>query len=265
MRLPTENIKIRFFENIYKTTVTRANLTVPFNSLDNGIKILETDEECERYVALYAGHHFYKLRAAFASTNFPYLEGRSIEIIDWGCGQAIATCILLDYLIENRISPDIKKITLVEPSRIATAKGCNLVFQMFQNNIAVESIIKVVNKNIDGLLFEDFETNYDNIKIHLFSNIIDVKVFNINWLYELIIRRFQGRNRIICSSPKNSFQRTGRLDSFHKLFLDSYSLDHFFQSDQEINEDVFVVRSGKYETCNIKRYEKQFTVNLPPF
>ena len=156
MKLPIENIKIRFFDNIYKTTVTKANLTVPFDSLDNGTKILETEEECERYIALYGGHHFHKLRAAFASTNFPYLNGRNVEIIDWGCGQAIATCVLLDYFIENRISPNILKITLVEPSEIATAKGRNLIVQMFQNNENVRNTISLVNKKFDDLLFRRF-------------------------------------------------------------------------------------------------------------
>ena len=225
---------------------------------------MENDEECERYIALYGGHHFHKLNAAFTSTNFKFLNGKNVEIIDWGCGQAIATCVLIDYLIENQISPNILRITLVEPSEIATKKGCELIAQMFQNE-DVNEIIRIINKPFDSLVSEDFETDYENIKVHLFSNIIDVEVFNVKHLYNLIIGRFSGINRFICTSPKNSPQRTARLDEFYKLFTDNYVVNLFFESGESIVEEVFIVGSGKYEDFEIKRYEKQFSVNLPPF
>lgn len=265
MRIPIENIQTRFFDNIYKQTVERANITVPFDNLDYGRKILENEEECQRYIALYGGHHFHKLWLAFNSTNFGYLNQKNIEIIDWGCGQAVATCILIDYLIENEIETNVVKITLIEPSEVATKKGKELIAQMFQGNESVTDIISVVNKKIDELTPEDFETQDDSIKIHLFSNIIDVEVFDVKSFYELILIIFKGLNRMICTSPKNSPTRTARLDYFYKLFSDTHIVNLPFCSDDDINGEVFVVRSGNYENYIIKRYERQFTVDLPPF
>jgi hypothetical protein len=264
MQIPIENVKVRFFENIYKEIVERANISIPFDNLDYGRKILENEEECERYIALYGGHHFHKLRAAFESTNFNYLNGRNIEIIDWGSGQAFATCVLIDYLIESQVKANILKITLIEPSKIATKKGCDLITIMIQNE-SVSDIIKIINKPLDELILEDFETAYENIKIHLFSNILDVEVFDVENLYNLIIRQFKGLNRMICTSPKNSRQRTSRLDRFYELFKNNYAVNPLFESEIDITEEVFVVSKNRYEKSTIKRYEKQFSVDLPPF
>ncbi len=264
MRIPSGNSQNRFFENIYKTTVEKVPKPIQFAGLDYGIKVLETEEECDRYIALYGGHHFHKLKAAFASTNFNFLHGKNIEIIDWGCGQAVATCVLIDYLIENRISPNILRITLVEPSEIATIKGCEFISQMFQNK-NVDETIKIINETLDNLVAEDFETDYENIKVHLFSNIIDVEMFNVKNLYNLIVKRFSGLNRFICTSPNNHPRRTKRLDEFCKLFSDNYETNLFYECAESTLGKVFKVTSGKYEDIKIKRYEKQFSVNLPPF
>ncbi len=54
--------------------------------LGNGAAVLDDETECDQYIALYGGHHFHKLYAAFASTNFQYTTGKKIDVIDWGCG-----------------------------------------------------------------------------------------------------------------------------------------------------------------------------------
>jgi hypothetical protein len=263
MKIPAENIQTRFFENIYKQSVESIPKPIQFAGLSNGIKILENEEECDRYIALYAGHHFHKLRAAFVSTNFAHLNGRNVEIIDWGCGQATATCILFDYLIENRIVADIEKITLIDPSEIALSRGAKFILQMFQNNQEANFLVRTICKNIDSLTKDDFETDSDNIKVHLFSNIIDVEAFNLNSLYGLIVNVFKTINRLICTSPGNS--RTHRLDEFYGLFSKNHQLVNVFASNEEIRGEIYKATRRQYINDTITRYEKQFTVDLPPF
>ena len=251
--------QIRFFDNIYRPRTGR--LQVPFDNLDGGTRVLSEEAECDRYIALYGGHHFHKLYAAFPSTKFQYTEGKSVEIIDWGCGQAIATCVLIDYLIEKRINPKIVSITLIEPSSVAVWRGYNFVRQMLQANLSSNSIIKTVNKHIDYLEFSDFVSSDINIKIHLFSNIIDVEAFDLNKLYNLIINCFQGINRIICTSPYQS-ARNYRIDTFYNIFYEYPKVRNPFHSDEAIYQPIFKVSSGQFETSRIARYERQFTVNL---
>jgi len=133
---------MRFIDGIYKPCVEKCNSIQDIQSvlriLDNGKEVLDDERKCDLYIAFYGGHHFHKLYAAFASTNFPHTESKDIEIIDWGCGQALATCVLIDYLMENNINPNIVSVTLIEPSLIALNRGYNFTRQMLQSTFSLQ-------------------------------------------------------------------------------------------------------------------------------
>lgn len=261
MNIPSAGeARIRFFDSIYRPNVKRANPQKPFDNLDGGTRVLSNETECNQYMALYCGHHFYKLYSAYSSTRFENIEGRNVEIVDWGCGQALATCILIDYLINIGIKLNVSSITLIEPSAIALQCGCNYVRQMFQNDAAVDSAIRKVSKYIDELSVTDLISDSGNIKIHLFSNIIDVEGFDLSQLHQLMISSFQGTNRLICTSPDNL--RKQRLDAFYHLFLQSHQLASESNSSEEIYGEIFYVANRRFEQRGIGRYERQFTVNL---
>ena len=261
MNIPSYQEKqIRFFNDIYKDDVTKASLQDFCTNLDRGTKVLGNETECIKYIARYGGHHFHKLYTAYASTKFENIKGENIEIIDWGCGQALATCVLIDYLIENNIDLNVSSITLVDPSEPALQRGCSLIRQMFQNDASVDSMVRQVNKYIDNLTTTDFVSETDSIKIHLFSNIIDLKEFDLKQLHQLIIGSFRGRNRVICVSPDNPKKQ--RLEDFYNLFLESHEFTVPFTSSEEIFGVIFYDLTGKYEKRRIGRCEKQFTVNL---
>jgi hypothetical protein len=152
-------------------------------------------------------------------------------------------------------------ITLIEPSSIALNRGCRFIQQMFQNDFSINTTIRVVNKYIDDLNTSDLPSHTDTIKIHLFSNLIDVEAFNIDGLYQLIVNSFKGLNCVICTSPDN--YRRNRLDQFYNLFEESCDVRNSVQSDQEIYKEIFYFKTRKYERLRIGRCERQFTVNLP--
>lgn len=260
MKIPSpQEPQIRFFRSIYRDSVTSAAIGVRFDNLDSGTKVLSNESECIRYIALYGGHHFYKLYEAYASTEFENIEGRDIEIIDWGCGQALATCVLIDYLIQKNISLNVSSITLIEPSTVALQRGQSLVQRMFQNNPSTDSVVRLVNKYIDDLTSNDLVSERDIIKIHLFSNIIDVQGFDLTQLYQLMVNSFHGINRVICTSPDNGRQQ--RLETFYNLFP-SHQVTTASSSSEAISGEVFYAATGRYEERRITRCERQFTVNL---
>ncbi|MCC5638466.1 hypothetical protein LC593_22035 [Nostoc sp. CHAB 5844] len=266
MNIPNvETAQIRFFDDVYRPCVERCMNIVSvrsmFEGLDHGTAVLNNETECDRYIACYGGHHFYKLRAAFDLTNFLYTDSKNIEIIDWGCGQALATCVLIDYFIQHRIKPNIMSITLIEPSSISLKRGCHFIKQMFQNNLSPQTILRVINQYIDDLNYGNLVSNQDNIKIHIFSNIIDVEVFSLEQLYRLMINSFKGLNRIICTSPGNHCK--DRLDKFYELFSQSCQIKNSVTSNEPINGEVFYIKTRRYEIVKIDRYERQFSVNLP--
>jgi len=260
MDIPTQQQAQIRFNNIYRDSVNRSGLRVPFDNLDNGTRVLNDEAECIRYIALYGGHHFHKLYTAYTSTKFENVEGGNIEIVDWGCGQALATCVLIDYLIENDIHPNVISITLIEPSTVALQRGLSLVRQLFQNDASIDSVVRLVNKYLDDVNPTDLALQPDSIKIHLFSNILDVEGFNLERLHQLIVNSFQGLNRIICTSPDNGRQQ--RLERFYNLFLQSHPVTRASSSSEEVYGEVFYAATGRYEERRIGRCERQFTVNL---
>ena len=263
MRIPLENIQTRFFEDIFRQTI---NTTERFYSyeLGRGRKVLESEEECVQYLIIYGAMHYHKLINAFQATRFENVIDRNIEIIDWGSGIATASTILIDYLIENGIALNIEKITLIEPSKFATDKGVELLKRIFQNDDNIENIIRIVNKSINDLTCEDIETRAENIKVHLFSNIVDVQGIELNHLYRIVTSCFQETNRIICTSPKNNLEDRIRLDEFYSLFNNEYDLMFERNTSADITADDFRINTWSFEERSIKRYEKQFTINLPP-
>jgi len=262
MNIPSSQKALIRFSGIYRASVTTAEIQVPFDNLDNGTRILSDESECIRYIALYGGHHFHKLHAAYDSTKFKKIQGKDIEIIDWGCGQALATCVLIDYFIEKNLNLNVSSITLIDPSIVALQRGLSLVQQMFQNNLPIDSVVQLVNKCMDDLTPTDLISEPDSIKIHLFSNILDVERFDLTRLYQLIVRSFHGINRVICTSPDNDRQQ--RLETFYNLFLQSHKhkVSRESSSTEEIYGEVFYAATGRYEKRRISRCERQFTVKL---
>jgi hypothetical protein len=260
MNIPKNHEACRRFIDIYNESIDTANIRLPFDNFDSGTKILSSELECIQYIALYGGHHYHKLYRAYASTKFDLIAGKAIEIIDWGCGQALATCVLIDYLIEKRITLNVPSITLIEPSDIALQNGKRFIAQMFQSPPSANSIVRTVHKSIDALDSTDFKSDPNHIKIHLFSNIIDVDKFELTPLYQTITSCFRGTNRIICTSPNN--QNRHRLDTFASLFSQAHLVRDFVSSDESIYGEIFHAGTNQRKEHRIGRCERQFTVEL---
>ena len=262
MYIPSPNsAQIRFYDDLYRPNVAKANIRSYKDELDRGELILSNESQCVRYFALYGGHHYHKLRATYKETNFDAIRSRDVEIIDWGCGQALATCVLIDYLVGADISFDVPLITLVEPSMIALQRGQTFILNLFQNNLAALNIVRAINKTLDEVLRADFISSPHRIKIHLFSNILDVEGFDLTYLYKVIECTFRGTNRFICVSPKK--KGSDRIDQFFNFFHESrYTVKREFFTEEPIYGEVFYVKTQAYQRIKIERYERQFTVDM---
>lgn len=239
----------RFIEDIYRPSVAKYKMYGRFNSteeLDHGKAILDSGSKCEQYLALYGGHHFHKLQKAFESTNFPYIDGKKIEVVDWGSGQAIATCVLLDYLAEKNINPQVLSITLIEPSLPALKRAYDFTRKALLTDIYKDTLVYTVSKMLDDVKSDDLISDTEAIKVHLFSNILDVDTFDLERLRNLIVDSFQGTNRIISVSPKNHGCR--RLSRFYELFSESYPVrPSVVGNEDDIYGEVFYFKTKSYK------------------
>jgi hypothetical protein len=175
-----------------------------WESLNSGVKVLQTEEQLNQYLHSYGRMHHAKIHAALVEL---LREKRSvtrsslIEIIDYGCGQGLATIVLLNILNLNTFPIDnIKKITLIEPGNIALDRAVDFL----KNSCEIVRI----NKGLDSLSLKDLRTQSNTIKIHLFSNILDMggKHFSIENLAKKIRSTQAGDNYFVCVSAINEME-----------------------------------------------------------
>ena len=237
-------------------------------SLGRGVEIIDDPQMLFQYVKSYGNMHKEKLIAAFDIINFKQLESENIEIIDWGCGQALATLVLLEYLTKNKINLDIKTIRLIEPSEIALKRGL-----LYLNGWSSKIKIKPIYKDLDSLQDQDIITNNKAIKIHLFSNIIDIPSFKLNALIAKIKKTQVDVNYFFCVSPYIDESKNIRIETFYNNFEENYETT-LLSNRKNSKDDEFwnCSNSLKGKKCSTHdeygcprkwtRYEKIFLTNI---
>jgi hypothetical protein len=185
-----------------------ANDTI-FNSLQRGVAVLQEQNQMLGYMHSYGNMHYAKIVSAINDVNIlENLDDYKVEIYDWGCGQGIASFILQEFYEINN-----SKTVLIEPSEICLKRASAHLRKL---NPEIE--ITTINKDLDSLTKKDFNSQIDSLKIHLFSNILDVQSFSMEKLLELINNGFKGNNSFVCVSPFINSIRTNRLNNFMEAF-----------------------------------------------
>lgn len=184
-----------------------------FNSLGRGVAILTNESQLYAYMNSYGNMHYEKLIEAFKSLP-KTLFAKETNMIDWGCGQAMASMAYFDFLGQIMTKQEIKKITLIEPSEIALKRA-----SLHMRSFSPATDIHTINKDIDALTNADLIKNKTLTHIHLFSNILDIDKFSLTALLKLVESNFSGENYFICVSPYINDIRTSRIDAFARYFL----------------------------------------------
>ena len=244
-----DSIQAKFLEIRSLCAILYANVESDdiFHSLQRGVKVLTEHNQLLAYIKSYGKMHFAKAMSAFSALSSQNLVSK-IEIYDWGCGQGLASVCFLEYLNDRALMPEIKAITLIEPSELAL-KRASLHIRKFNKS----SDIFTINKDLDSLNKNDFLSNSANTKIQLFSNILDIDFFSMTDLILKIKENFSGLNYFICVSPFISEYKTQRLDDFVEAF------EHFdgFYLMQSLTE-----RKGEWIGTDWTRVIRVFKVEL---
>lgn len=182
-----------------------------FWSLQRGVKVLTEQNQLLAYLNSYGKMHHAKMMSAISPIEFNNLQ-EELEVYDWGCGQGLASICLLEHL-NKQDTNSIDKITLIEPSEIAL-KRASLHLRKF----AADTQIITINKDLDSLEDNDFDSKENKTKIHLFSNILDIDLFSMTDLINLIKENFKGENIFVCVSPFVDTFKTERINGFVQSF-----------------------------------------------
>ena len=231
------------------------NFVLALSNISNGKKILTTDEEVDVYIALYGAHHYYKLNSAFDAVDLSKFEGKSLEIFSYGCGAATDTCTLIHYLMSNTINLCLERITLIEPSSISLQRGERYVRSALVNpQRGLE--IRTINKTLENLYIHDATSESDNVKIHIFSNILDVEI-NLNRLAAFLKKSQKQANYFICVSPNYSSARQ-RIDRFYSIMSELFHVKNISVTDESVLGRVWLMKAESFVNRQIDRYQRIF-------
>ncbi|MCM1311922.1 MAG: DEAD/DEAH box helicase [Bacteroides sp.] len=161
----------------------------------NYAKIFDKEDELNGYAAAYTNWHKGKLRIAFDHTPSDTFVGE-IAVIDWACGQGLATIFLHEYLEEIHYNCRIKEVILVEPSEKALNRA-KFNIEAIDNKIKVST----VNKKLDEVIDFDIKLFEKRKVIHLFSNIFDIQGISLKHISENLLVNLSKDNYVLCVSP----------------------------------------------------------------
>lgn len=215
-----------------------------YDELERGRAILATQAQLICYLKRYGKMHQIKLNSSFeALFEALNLSDLSINLIDYGCGQALASGVFLDFLKGLNLNTTIKQIILIEPSFAALSRGI-----LHLNLLGIdEEKIKAINTNFDELESADLKGIENNLSLHIFSNVLDLRNFTLNEKFYDKLSANKGINVFICISPPYNNTHI-RLDLFYQHFKDKFNADLI----RHQKDDIMVNQRA------IKRYEYIF-------
>ena len=204
-----------------------------YSSLNRGVDILDSESLLQMYFYSFGDMHAAKLNYAFEHLQQYIKETNRIELIDYGCGQGMASMCYHDFITNVNSSQEISRVILIEPSELALARASLLCSQFYPN-----AEIITVNKDFENLTENDFNLSDSIPTIHLFSNIIDIESYNLEKFAQLIKSKSAGDNEYVIVSPIQNANRTKRLKDFvsilnMNLYFEQYLDKRKFREDKD--------------------------------
>lgn len=198
-------------------------------SLDRGVDVLDSEPMLQMYIYAFGKMHNAKLLHAFNHMQDRVLKNDKITIIDWGCGQGLASLCYHDYLKSCNSLQQVSKIVLIEPSSLALSRA-----ELLCSCFYPDAEITAINEPFDSLTADDISVPSEELTIHLFSNILDIESYNLQHLIQTVTNLSSDNNEYIIVSPIQNALKTQRLKTFassmdgfiyYENYLDKRQLD----------------------------------------
>ncbi len=215
-----------------------------YERLQRGEKIIDDEKLLYKYLVSFGGKHKAKLYSAYDEI-IDKIKTEKFDIVDWGCGQATATMLLLNYANEKNIKLNIENITLIEPSSLSLSRGLLHIDILKQNEYKVNAI----NSDLDCLDSDDFKICSKNKVLHIFSNVLDIESFSLDLnFFNKVSSLLNNDSIFICIGPNRNDRSNNRINLFYNYFNENF--------------DTKLISSRDNDVGNATRYEKIFEVIL---
>jgi len=178
-----------FYNSLYITDVNYfKKIGFPINAfrrLNRGITPIKTEKDLRLYNALYAGHHIAKNKKILSHCSNFIQNGEKFTVVDWACGQALASSMLMDYMALNGNLRSLENIILIEPSNYALKRAKNILDNQLESFGKKINII-MINKFFHELDLSDITIYNQNKYLHLFSNALDTQISSVDHIMKII-------------------------------------------------------------------------------
>lgn len=179
-------------------------------------------EQAVAYSTLYAKSHFDRFYDAITHIMGDHHRSESvtkiINVVDYGCGQGMASLALLSYL-ETYVNCENVTLNfhLIEPSRTTLDLAVLLVTKM-SARIAANITIQQYHKDLQGFLADAEVLTTADCCIHLFSNVLDIaQVQQSIPMLSTYLQSIEGKQMVIAVGPQYSSSYMGLQQLKHSL------------------------------------------------
>ena len=174
-------------------------------NLSHGKALLTSNDQMKAYLHHYGQIHREKLLRAYKYIPSDFLKS-PVSVIDWGCGQGLASMVLNDYIAGEGIVTD---FTMIEPSaRCLSQAESNLTWSN------PRSMVDIVKKRE-----EEVEARHICVQeckvLHLLSNVVDMPEFSGDGIRRYVEYNNRLHHLIVAVSPFYPEEGRGkRMDEF---------------------------------------------------
>lgn len=252
-----EQLKELSFDSIRDLASSKFSQYIPsvqtklHDSLEHGTKLLDKLPELDAYLHSYGKMHQAKLNLAFDNIPKQFFQYKEINIIDYGCGQAVGTMCYADYIRKFHHNQKIKSITLIEPSKICLDRA-----ELHASLFFPDAKIIPIHKRFEELSSKNFIENQDIPTLHVLSNVLDLD-FDIERFAKLLMDSFGGYNQFVCVSPSISISKDERIHDFARHFNpDNESSGELFEYQLNPNEKwTCIYHCFVYDDKNVDNHQ----------
>ena len=221
-----------------------------WKELNHGCALLNSHELLCQYLYSFGNMHKAKIENALLSINNPHqVFNNDFSIIDWGCGQGLATVCFFDFLNVNKIPNKVRKVILIEPSPMALERA-GFHVNAYLND---ENKIKTIKKFLNEVEKSEIKTDQP-VTLHFFSNILDIKEIDLKQLAQKVGENVLGEHYFFCIGPLN--RENYRIDVFYNYFNSPFVLSEIEKSENKLE----IIDQGEY-----KDIQRSYTLKLKVF
>ena len=167
-----------------------------YEALNRGIDILDSEPQMTAYLFSFGKMHQAKLKYAFNHLPAEFLSQPEINIVDYGCGQALGTMCYADFLHKKGYLQKVKTVTLIEPSECCLKRAALHTSVFFP-----KAEIRTIHKTFDELCEGDIYCDEDAPTLHILSNVLDMLIFDLERFSNLVKQSLKGYNQFVCVGP----------------------------------------------------------------